>query len=312
MINKHDDTCENAKDFSVGGQALIEGLLMINGLNVAIAIRKPDGEIIVDKKVLPKKTTNIPIIRGAVALIKQMIIGVKALIFSSEFIEIEEDTEIKPSKFEQFIEKIFGDKVKDVVIYIAVAISLIFSIGFFILLPNFLAGLLNFNKEIASGLFYYNFIEGIVRVILFLSYIILVSKFSKDMKRVWQYHGAEHKTIHCYENKEELTVENIKKYSTRHPRCGTSFLFTIMIISILVFSFTGWHNVLINAGIRIMLIPIVAGISYEIFKFAAKSKFKIISIINIPGLIFQKYTTSEPDDSQIEVAIAALNGALSK
>ncbi|OPZ86007.1 MAG: hypothetical protein BWY74_03760 [Firmicutes bacterium ADurb.Bin419] len=195
-------------------------------------------------------------------------------------------------------------------IYISVVISLLFSVGLFILLPNFIAGLLKFNKDTNTGVILYNLVEGIVKIILFFTYIVLISKLN-DIKRVWQYHGAEHKTIHCYEHGEELTVENIQKYSTKHPRCGTSFLFTVMVVSILVFSFAGWYDeAWKNMIIRLLLLPVVAGISYEIIKFAGKSQSKFVQLLNVPGMMFQKYTTKEPDDSMVEVAIEAMNNVL--
>ncbi|MCX7922819.1 MAG: DUF1385 domain-containing protein [Clostridia bacterium] len=301
------------KKTSIGGQALIEGLLMMGPENVAIAVRKSDGEIVIDTRPLPKKNKlqKIPIVRGAFGLFRQMVIGVKALMYSADFVDLEEgDSSAEPSRFEKFIDKlfgkIFGDKFKDAVIYFSVILALCFNVGLFILLPNFLADLLPFNKESTVGVICYNLFEGLIRVTLFFGYIASTSML-KDMKRIWEYHGAEHKTIHCYEHEDELTVENVRKYSTKHPRCGTSFMFTVMIISILLFSVTGWHNVWLNMLIRLSLMPLVAGISLELLKFAGRSEWKIFKIINAPGMAFQRFTTREPDDSQIEVAIAAFN-----
>ncbi|MFZ5986824.1 MAG: DUF1385 domain-containing protein [Bacillota bacterium] len=300
---------------SIGGQALIEGLMMIGPENAAIAIRKPDGEIIVDKRPLPKRSkfSKLPVVRGAVGLFKQMILGLKALMYSAEFVdlEVEEDEGKEPSKFDKFITKLLGDKVQDVLIYVSVVISLLFSIGLFMVLPNVIAWFLPIDKDSGVGSIMHNAVEGFIRIALFFTYIALISNL-KDIKRVWQYHGAEHKTIHCYENEEELTVENIKKYSTRHPRCGTSFLFTVMIVSIMVFSVAGLHNMWMNILIRLILLPLVAGLSYEIIKFAGRSESKIMGIVNAPGLMFQRYTTREPDDSQIEVAIEAMKNVLVK
>ena len=312
------------KKTSIGGQALIEGLMMMGPENLAIAVRKPDGEIVIEKRPLPKKNilNKIPVVRGAVGIIRQMIIGVKALMYSAEFVEIEEEEPSEPSRFSRFIEKvfgsrfkekldklgekIFGDKFMDIAIYFSVVLSITFSVGLFILLPNLLAGLMPFNKETFSGVVTHNLFEGFIRVALFFTYLSLVSLL-KDMKRVWEYHGAEHKTIHCYENEEELTVENVRKYSVKHPRCGTSFLFTVMIISILTFSFIGWHNAIVNLLLRLALVPPIAGVSHEIIKFAGRSNWKIMKLVNAPGMAFQLFTTREPDDSQIEVAIAAFN-----
>lgn len=316
---KNSDIYDKPKHMtSIGGQALIEGLMMMGPNNVAIAVRKPDGEIIVEKRPLPKKSklSKLPLVRGVVGLFKQMVVGIKALMFSAEFLDLEEEEEEgkEPSKVDQFFEKVlgkvFGNKLQDALIYISVFISLIFSVALFILLPNFIAGFLPFDRNTNSGVILYNLVEGIVKIILFFSYIVLISNLN-DIKRVWQYHGAEHKTIHCYEHGEELTVENIQKYTTRHPRCGTSFLFTVMIVSILVFSFAGWYNeAWKNMIIRLLLLPVVAGISYEIIKFAGKSQSKVVQLLNVPGLMFQNYTTKEPEDSMVEVAIEAMKNVL--
>lgn len=303
------------KKTSIGGQALIEGLMLMGPENYSIAVRKPDGEIIVESRPLSPKAwySKIPVLRGAFGLFRQMVVGVKALMYSADFVDIEGDENEKPSKIDAFIEKLFGDKLKDAVIYFSVIFSLAFSIGLFVLLPNFIADLLPLSESAGkNGMFSWsvigkNLLEGAIRVSLFFSYIALSSQL-KDLKRVWQYHGAEHKIIHCYESGEPLTVENIRKYSPHHPRCGTSFLFTVMIISILIFSFTGWNSIWMNILIRLALIPFVAGISLEIIKFAGRSELGIFNIINAPGMAFQNFTTKEPDDSQIEVAIAAFEG----
>jgi uncharacterized protein YqhQ len=300
------------KKTNIGGQALLEGLLMMGPENIAIAVRKPDGEILVEKKPLAPKTlpSKIPVIRGAYNLFRQMAIGIKALMFSAEFVELEEGEEEKPSRLDAFIEKLFGDKLKDAVIYFSVIIALAFSVGLFILLPNVIAGFLSFDESTTAGVLLFNLTEGVLRLLIFFCYLYFASML-KDIKRVWQYHGAEHKTIHCYEHEEELTAENIKKYSTKHPRCGTSFMFLVMIISILVFSFMGWYSTIINVLIRLLLIPVVAGLSYEVLKFAGRhSDWPLMKIVNAPGMLFQIITTKEPDDLQIEVAIAAMNGVL--
>lgn len=301
------------KKTSIGGSALIEGLMMIGPENAAIAIRKPDGEIIVDKRPLPKKDifSKIPVIRGVVNFFRQIVLVMKAIMYSAEFFDIEEEKgkEKGPSKFDQFLEKVFGDKMKDVAIYIAVIISLGFSVGLFIILPNFFASLLGFNKDIAGEVVLYNLIEGIVKLVLFFLYLYFSSKM-KDIKRIWEYHGAEHKTIHCYEHGDELTIENVKKYSTKHPRCGTSFMFLVMVVSIIVFSVLPLGSIWFNVGIRLLFVPLVAGLSYEVLKFAGKSELTIFKIINAPGMFFQLFTTKEPDDGEIEVAIVAFNNVL--
>jgi len=180
----------------------------------------------------------------------------------------------------------------------------LFSIGLFILLPNLLASIVTTGNVVLN-----NLIEGAIRVLIFLGYIILVSRM-KDIRRVWMYHGAEHKTISCYENNEELTVENARKYTTKHKRCGTSFLFIVLIVSVLVFSFTGWNSVWINLLARLLLIPVVAGIAYEIIKYAGRSDGMFSRIASAPGLFFQNFTTKEPDDSMLEVAIEAFKAVI--
>lgn len=299
------------KKTNIGGQALIEGLLMIGPKNAATAVRKNDGEIVVEKKELPPKgvLSKIPVIRGIINFVRQMIFGMRALMYSAELVEIDEEIE-EPSKFDKFIERILGDKLKDAAIYFSVIVAIILGVGLFILLPNFIAGFI-FMSTINGGVIVRNLFEGIIRMIIFLGYLTLVSKM-KDIKRIWQYHGAEHKTIHCYEHGEDLTVENIKKYSTKHPRCGTSFLFIVMIVSIIVFSLVGWHGRLMNIFLRILLIPIVAGISYELLKIAGRWERGIMKVINAPGLALQLLTTKEPDEEQIEVAIEALKMYLLK
>jgi len=313
------------KKTSIGGQALIEGLMMIGPENAAIALRKADGEILVEKRPLPKKllVTKIPIVRGAVNFFRQMVLGMKALMFSAQFVEIEDDEEDdEPSKFDDFLKKLIGEKrydkltgkfegnkIPDFMIYISVVISILFSVVLFIFLPNLLAQLVGFGKN-AKGNVYYNLFEGVVRMTLFSAYIILVSKMD-DIKRVWQYHGAEHKTIHCYESGDNLTVENVRKFSTKHPRCGTSFMVIVMVISVIIFSFLPRYGIVLNILLRLIFVPLVAGTSYEILKFAGRrTDWIIMKIINSPGLAFQYFTTKEPDDRQIEVAIEAFNGVL--
>ena len=299
------------KKTSIGGQALIEGLLMIGPENIAIAVRKPDGEIVLDKKPAPLKTkvTKIPFIRGSVNLFRQMVTGVRALMYSAEFAELEDEGNNEPSKLDAFIERIFKGKGKDAVIYFTVILSLALSIGLFILLPNFLVSLLNIAKE-GSGVILKNLLEGLVRIVIFFAYIWLAS-LMKDIRRVWQYHGAEHKTIHCYEHGDELTVENVRKYSTKHPRCGTSFLFLVMIISILMFSLVGWHSPVVNMLLRILMIPVVAGVAYEVLKFSGKhTEWPVMRIVSAPGMLLQYLTTREPDDDQIEVAITAMKNVI--
>lgn len=291
----------NIKPKAVGGQAVIEGVMMKGAEDIAIAVRKPDGEIVVKKEKLKsnrKKISKIPIIRGIFTFVDSLVLGVNALLYSSEFVDVEEEEKKKPSKLDEFLEKN--------IIWISVVISIVFSVGLFILLPTVLVGVL---KAYTGNTLILNGIEGIVRIAIFLGYILAISGM-KDIRRVFEYHGAEHKSIFCYEHGEELTVENVKKYGRLHPRCGTSFLFIVMIVSILLFSLFRWSGLLMRLVIRILLIPIVAGISYEIIKWAGKSESKLSCIVSAPGMWLQKLTTREPDDKQIEVAVEALKNVL--
>lgn len=292
---------------SIGGSAVMEGVMMKGPYDLAISIRKADGEIVTTKKKVKitkqNKLLKLPIIRGCINFFSSMYVGVKSLMYSAEFIDIEEE---EPSKFDKALEKIFGDKMKDAVIYLSVILSVFLSLGLFILLPTWLVSLADFftNNAIIK-----NLLEGIVRIAIFLLYLGLAAKLP-DIKRTFEYHGAEHKSIACYEAGEELTVENARTKSRLHPRCGTSFLLIVMVISIITFSFFGWQNILLRTVTRILLMPFVAGVSYEIIKLAGKYDNFLTRIISYPGLCLQKITTNEPDDSQLEVALCALKEVL--
>lgn len=302
---------------SIGGQAVIEGIMMRGPKESAVAVRKPDGEIIVEKKpinsfVAKYKINKIPFVRGVFSFVESLVEGTKALMFSAEFFDIEED-DMKNKKEEMTEEELKKQETKDkkalnFAIYSSVVIALIFSVGVFMMLPTFLVGLVRDYANISNNILT-TLIEGVTRILIFLIYIILVSKM-EDIKRVFQYHGAEHKTIFCYEAGEELTVENVKKQKRLHPRCGTSFLILVMIISIILFSFISWEDKIMRIVIRLLLLPVVAGISYEIIKFAGRHDGLIVKILSAPGMWLQKITTNEPDDSQIEVAIVALKSVL--
>lgn len=295
---------------NIGGQALIEGVMMRGPKHVAIAVRKPDKEIELKREELNTlgmkyKFFRLPFIRGVVGLVEAMIIGTRSLMYSAEFFE-EEEVE---SKKESVTEKVFKDKAENVQMFLTLLTSFALAIGLFMLLPTFLTNFFKNRIESSLGL---NLLEGLVRIIIFLIYIVGVSKLD-DIERVFQYHGAEHKTIHCYENQEKLTVENVKKYPILHPRCGTSFLFMVMIISILVLSFFGWPNPLQRFLVRILMFPVIAGISYEVNRLIGKSNSKLAYILSYPGLMIQKMaTTKEPDGEQIEVAIKALEAVLTE
>ena len=291
---------------SIGGQALMEGTLMRGVDRQAIVVRKSDGELV--PKVEPIKALRQkypvlgwPLIRGTVNFIESMVSGVKALTYSAEFLPEEEVEE--PSKLDRWFEKhLSGEKAEKAIIGVSVFLGIILAVGLFFMLPTVLAGLFT---GIVKNRILRNLIEGVIRIIIFLAYIILASKM-KEIKRVWMYHGAEHKTIFCYEKGLDLTVENARSQPRLHPRCGTSFLFIVMIVSILVTTVVSWSNVWIRLLLRIALLPVIVGISYELIKYAGRHDNIITKILSAPGKALQLVTTAEPDDSMLEVAIEAL------
>lgn len=274
----------------VGGQAVIEGVMMRGPRYTATAVRTPSGEIVIDKK----KTTSIadkypilktPFIRGCVALYESLLVGMKALTFSAKAAGEEED-----------------EAMSDTEIAITMVVSSIIAIAVFLAVPTYGAKFIVGNN---ASHFTLNVVEGIIRLTLFLLYIWGIS-LTPDIKRVFQYHGAEHKTIHTYEANEELTVENVRKHIRLHPRCGTNFLLLVMMVSIVVFAFLGWPNLIERIISRVLLMPVVAGIAYEVIRIAGKSDNIIVKAVVAPGLWLQYLTTKEPMDDQIEVAIESL------
>ncbi len=300
---------------SVGGQAVIEGVMMRGTKDIATAVRCPDGHIEIEKKPLNLlsvkwKINKIPLLRGVFSFFESMYTGVSCLMYSAKFFEDEEDSPEKMSKFEKWLQDKFGDKLLTVVMYISVLFSLVIGIGLFMLLPNFLAGLIKIPFPEINVIFL-NIVEGVIKLGIFLLYLYFVSKM-EDIKRVFMYHGAEHKSIFCYEHGDELTVENVKKYSRFHPRCGTSFLVIVMIVSILVFSLISWGSLKYRLLYRLLLLPVVAGLSYELIKIAGKYDNAFTRFISKPGVLLQHLTTKEPDESQIEVALTALKAVISE
>lgn len=291
----------------VGGQAVIEGVMMRGSKNLATAVRTPKGNIEIDFKdnrPVTKKypILNIPFLRGFFVLVESMKVGMESLNYSASFLE--EDNE-EPSKFEKWLDDKLGEKANSVLMAITMFISFLFAIGLFVALPT---GIASVFKGAGISNVMLNLVEALIRIVILLLYMFSISKLN-DIYRVFQYHGAEHKTIFCYEAMEELTVENVRKQSRLHPRCGTNFLFLVMFVSIIVFSFTGWGGIIERLALRIILIPVVTGISYEIIKWLGKNDSVLAQIIAYPGLKLQLLTTKEPDDSQIEVAIASLKAA---
>jgi len=301
------DKSRKSKEFktSVGGQALIEGILMRGPRKQAIVIRTKEGFVTKteDVKFLKDKYPFVGwvFVRGVVNFISSMAVGIRALMLSAEYLPEEEQGE--PSKFDQWIEKKLGsDKAEKVIITIALVLGVALSVGLFILLPTFLAG---FVSKFVDNNILRNLIEGALRIIIFLGYMWISTRLN-DIKRMWAYHGAEHKSIFCYEKGLPLTVENVRIQPRQHPRCGTSFLFIVMIVSILVFSLTSWNNIWVRIGLRLLLLPVVVGISYEIIKIAGRYDNILTRIISAPGKALQRLTTKEPDDDMIETAIEAL------
>ena len=293
---------------NVGGQAVIEGVMMQSKKYRAIAVRKSNGEIKLKKEkisswVHDKKIDKIPFLRGGFVLFETMIQGMKSLNYSSEFF-MEDDEE--EDAIDRFLKRIFKDKANEAIMAVSLIIAMILSVGLFVLIPTTISGL--FSKIIKNNIAL-NLIEGLIRISILIFYMLAVSK-NEDIKRTFMYHGAEHKVIYCYENDLELTVDNARKFGTLHPRCGTNFLFLVMATSIILFSFFGWPNILVRVAMRILCIPIVAGISYEIIKFLGKYDNILSKIVAYPGMMLQHITTNEPDDDQLEVAIKALKAVI--
>lgn len=282
---------EHGKDDIAGGQALIEGVMMRHGNKVAAAVRRPSSEIVFQEQYyvpLTKryKLLGLIFVRGFITLFEMMFIGMKNLLFSSEIALAE--NEKKPPAWQ-------------------LALSMVISMGtalfFFIIVPAYFFSLL---KGVISNTFYLNIVEGSIRLTIFLIFLGM-TLLMDDMKRVFMYHGAEHKTVFAWEDGQELTIENIRSYSTRHPRCGTSFILIVMIVSVLVFSLLGRPDFLHRVLYKLILLPLVAGISYEVIRFTGRhNDWRWVKILSWPGLQFQRITTREPTDDQLEVAIAAM------
>lgn len=291
------------KPSGIGGQAVIEGIMMKNKDMYSVAVRKPDGEIEVHlgtyrsvvKNKMPRET---PLIRGVVNFIDSMILGMRTLTFSASFYEEEEE----PTKADVMIDKLFKGNAEKVVTGLTVAFSIVMAVGIFMILPYFLT---NFLRDYVVSNTMLAIIEGLVRVGIFVLYVLLISRM-KDIQRVFMYHGAEHKCINCIEHGMELKVENVLKSSKHHKRCGTSFLFIVMVISIIFFIFIRVTSPVLRVVIRLLLIPVIAGVSYEVIRLAGRSDSKFVQMISYPGMLMQRLTTKEPDAEMVEVAIAAV------
>lgn len=293
------------KSSNIGGQAVLEGIMMRHGDDYAVAVRKPDGEIFVQKEeyhsvIKWKALTKIPFIRGVFNFIDSMVLGIKTLMFSAEFYEDEEEVKSENELTEEEIAK--KEKQEKWMMNATVAISVVIAVAVFMVLPYFLSSLL---KPLMPSYHLRTLVEGFVRIGIFILYIALISRMD-DIQRTFMYHGAEHKCINCIEHGLPLTVDNVRISSRQHKRCGTSFLFFVLAISIILLMLIQVESPLMRVIVRIALIPVIAGISYEVLKLAGRSENPIINLLSRPGLAIQKLTTKEPDDSMIEVAIQAV------
>lgn len=299
---------KSCKRTTIGGQALIEGILMRGPKQSSIVVRKPDGELV--NKVEPVGSLShpawcrLPLIRGVVSFWDSMKYGMSALTYSAEFFEVEEEEE--PGRIETWLVNRFGEKAMEkAAISLALVLGITLPVVLFILLPTLVAGL--FGDGLHSVL--RNLIEGGIRILIFLAFLWLTSK-EKDVARTYMYHGAEHKTIACYEAGEELTVENCRKHTRFHPRCGTSFLFVVMIVSILFYSLFTWTNPLVRVCIRLLFLPVIVGVSYEFNRFVGRHDNWLTNALRAPGMMMQRFTTKEPEDGMLEVAIMALQSVI--
>ena len=288
----------------IGGQAVLEGVMMKNKDLYAVSVRKPNGEIETDTEeyhgvIHGSPLTKIPFIRGIFSFIDSLVLGMRTLTYSATFYE---DEEAKETTTDKVMNKVFGDKAEKILMGITVAFSVVIAVGIFILLPYYLSTIFEQYIRNTSLL---ALVEGGLRLFIFLLYIIGICAM-KDIRRVYKYHGAEHKCINCIEHGHRLTVANVKKSSRLHRRCGTSFLLLVMIVSIVLFIFIRVENPIGRVALRIALIPVIAGISYEIIRLAGRSNNILVRIISAPGMLLQRLTTKEPDDGMIEVAIKSV------
>jgi len=303
---------------NVGGQAVIEGVMMKGPKKYAVAIRKTNGNVLLDKGDVNSITDRVKflkifLIRGIVAFFESMTLGMKTLLFSADYFDNEEKDSAEEGIYSADEMKVVEErqskeKVHGWIVFTSLLLSLLLCIGLFFVVPTSVAGLF-FNNVDTDQRIWFNVVEGVLRIVIFLVYLLLVSNM-KDIRRVFEYHGAEHKTINCFESGEELTIENVKRHSRFHPRCGTSFVFVVMIVSIIVFAFFTAENIWITLLQRILLLPLIAGLSYEVIRFFGKFRGKVGRAFAMPAMWFQCFTTREPDDVQVFIAITALKSAL--
>ncbi len=296
------------KSSNIGGQAVMEGVMMKNGDRYAVAVRKTNQEIEVKvdeyKGIIKnKKIQKIPILRGVVNFVDSLVLGMKTLMYSSSFF-LEEEEEEEDKKAGKKPEKTPEQKKKsdDLMMGLTVAFSIVMAVGIFMILPYFISNIL---RKFTDSAFLISLGEGVIRILIFLAYILLISRM-KEIQRVFMYHGAEHKCINCIEHGLDLTVENVRKSSKHHKRCGTSFLLIVMIISIVTFMFIRTDSPVLRVVYRILLVPVISGVSYEFIRIAGNSDSKFVELLSKPGMMLQRVTTKEPDDSMIEVGMASV------
>ena len=302
---------EPSRVCSVGGQAVMEGVMMKSPTGIAMAVRAGNGQIVTDytpyqSKIKKGSVLSWPIIRGAVTLVESLSVGMKTITRSAELCG--EDFTEEPSKFEKWLSKVSGKSIDKIIIGVAVVLAVCLSVGLFFILPTFISGLLLRNAN-ASPLFK-ALIEGLVRLCVFFGYLFAI-RLMKDAKRLFMYHGAEHKVIACYEHEAPLTPESAKAFTRFHPRCGTNYMFLVMAVSILFFAMVGFNdNLWLRLLSRIIFLPVVAGLSYEVLRFGGKSNNLFARVARAPGLALQRLTTIEPDEAMLEVAITAFKLAM--
>lgn len=294
---------------TVGGQAVLEGIMMQGPASWCLAVRVPSGEIVTERHEGIKKhpLAKVPFVRGVVSFANSLSKGYKTLMRSAELALTEEEQQAEMSRFDRWVDEKFGDKAMNVMMGVSSVVGILLAVGLFMFLPTFAVRLIDTHVVALGG--FKALLEGVFKIALFVGYLALVRR-SKDIKRVFRYHGAEHKTIFCYESGDALTVENIRRHTRFHPRCGTSFLLIVLIISILLFSALPWGSTLARVGLKLLLLPLVMGISFEIIRLAGRYDNPLTRAVSAPGLWLQRLTTDEPDDAMIEVAIAAVTPVL--
>jgi len=296
----------------VGGQAVLDGIMMKGADRTAVAVRFPNGDIHIktEKLKAPSKWAKVPLLRGLFVFVASLVTGTKTLMYSAEVLESYDGpdaVEYEEDKLTAWLENKFGEKKAwNIMLYASVVIAIALTVGIFIILPT---AAVNWVTHFTENEVVLNLVEGVLRIALFIIYVAAISRM-EDIRNVFRYHGAEHKCIHCFENGFELTPANCQQFYTLHPRCGTSFLMFVMVISLILFSLLGWPNLLWRIISRLLLVPVIAGLSYELLRWAGSSDNLVVKILSMPGLYLQKLTTAEPSDKHLEVAIAAMKAVM--